>query len=72
MESLCRVLLVVKPQGEAKTASEHRRPSLLRDSVSLLAGGSACPYLIFLNKNVKLLNAAMEFFVCLFVCFFMG
>lgn len=37
--------------------------SLLRDWDTLLAGGSVCPYLIFLNKNAKLLNAVMEYFL---------
>lgn len=37
--------------------------SLLRDLDTLLAAVSVCPYLIFLNKTVKLLNAAMEYFL---------
>lgn len=37
--------------------------SLLRDLDTLLAGSTVCPYLIFLNKTVKLLNAAMEYFL---------
>lgn len=37
--------------------------SLLWDSDTLLAAVSVCPYLIFLNKTVKLLNAVMEYFL---------
>lgn len=40
-----------------------KRTSLLRDLDTLLAGGSVCPNLIFLNKAVKLLNAVMEYFL---------
>lgn len=37
--------------------------SLWRGLDTLLAVISVCPYLIFLNKTVKLLNAAMEYFL---------